>query len=59
MLEREGLLERARAMEQPLLDGLCGLGDHPLVSEVRGGVGLQVFGDDGVILPIPAIAITI
>lgn len=46
-------------MEQPLLDGLCGLGDHPLVSEVRGGLGLQVFGDDGVILPIPAIAITI
>jgi putrescine aminotransferase len=40
ILEREHLLDRSLAMEGPLLDGLQSLADHPLVGEVRGGVGL-------------------
>ena len=40
LLERDGLLERGRSMEQPLLDALKPLEDLPNVDEVRGGVGL-------------------
>lgn len=40
ILERENLLARADALEQPLYDALRTLRDHPAVSEVRGGVGL-------------------
>lgn len=40
ILEREDLLARADALEQPLYDALGALRDHPAVGEVRGGVGL-------------------
>lgn len=40
LLERDGLLARGRDLEQPLLAALAGCLDHPLVAEVRGGVGL-------------------
>jgi putrescine---pyruvate transaminase len=40
VMEREGLLERAVTLEKPLLDRLTPLAEHPLVAEVRGGVGL-------------------
>lgn len=40
ILERERLLDRAIAMEAPLAEALRSLLDHPLVVEVRGGVGL-------------------
>ena len=39
ILEREGLLERGREQERPLLDALAPLAAHEFVSEVRGGVG--------------------
>jgi adenosylmethionine-8-amino-7-oxononanoate aminotransferase len=38
--ERENLLGRGRELEQPLLDALAPLADHPAVAEVRGGMGL-------------------
>jgi putrescine---pyruvate transaminase len=38
--ERENLLTRGRELEQPLLDALAPLADHPAVAEVRGGLGL-------------------
>jgi putrescine aminotransferase len=38
--EREGLIERGRALEQPLEQALRPLASHPLVSEVRAGLGL-------------------
>ena len=40
IMEREGLVERGRTLEGDLYDALAGLEGHPLVSEVRGGVGL-------------------
>jgi adenosylmethionine-8-amino-7-oxononanoate aminotransferase len=40
IIEREGLDTRARTLEAPLADALEPLVDHPLVSEVRRGVGL-------------------
>jgi putrescine aminotransferase len=40
LLARDGLLERGRELEGPLLDALTPLADHPSVAEVRGGVGL-------------------
>jgi adenosylmethionine-8-amino-7-oxononanoate aminotransferase len=39
ILGREQLLDRARELEAPLLEGFQSLSGHPLVSEVRGGVG--------------------
>ena len=42
LLERDGLLERGRALEGALLEALQPLADSPLVAEVRGGVGLLV-----------------
>ncbi len=45
IMEAEGLLDRARELEQPLLAELEGLADHPLVADVRGGVGLMAAFD--------------
>jgi len=39
IIEREGLLERGRAMEDDLAEALAPLGSHALVGEVRSGVG--------------------
>jgi adenosylmethionine-8-amino-7-oxononanoate aminotransferase len=41
LLERDGLLERGRQLEQPLLDALAPLAAHETVAELRGGVGLM------------------
>jgi adenosylmethionine-8-amino-7-oxononanoate aminotransferase len=38
--ERENMLVRGRELEQPLLDALAPLADHPAVESVRGGCGL-------------------
>jgi putrescine aminotransferase len=40
LLGRDGLLERGRELEQPLLDALVPLSGHASVAEVRGGIGL-------------------
>ncbi|HWF73667.1 MAG TPA: aminotransferase class III-fold pyridoxal phosphate-dependent enzyme [Solirubrobacteraceae bacterium] len=40
LLERDGLVERARDLEAPLLDALARFAGHGAVAEVRGGVGL-------------------
>lgn len=40
VLEREGLVTRGADLEGALLDAVAPLAEHPLVSEVRGGVGL-------------------
>jgi putrescine---pyruvate transaminase len=40
ILEREELVARVRGLEQRLLSALLPLREHPLVSDVRGGVGL-------------------
>ena len=40
ILERDGLLERGQLLEGDLPSALAPLADHPLVAEVRGGVGL-------------------
>jgi adenosylmethionine-8-amino-7-oxononanoate aminotransferase len=40
IIEREGLVGRAAALEGTLLTGLQTLRAHPLVREVRGGVGV-------------------
>ncbi len=39
LLERDCLLARGRELESDLLAALSALAEHPLVSEVRGGVG--------------------
>lgn len=40
IIEDEGLLGRAQVLEGELHAALTGLGDHPLVAEVRGGTGV-------------------
>jgi adenosylmethionine-8-amino-7-oxononanoate aminotransferase len=40
VLEREGLIPRARELEGDLADVLAPLNDHPQVAEVRSGLGL-------------------
>ena len=40
IIEREGLIERVRTLEPVVERALKPLADHPLVSEVRAGVGL-------------------
>jgi adenosylmethionine-8-amino-7-oxononanoate aminotransferase len=40
IMEREGLLDRVRQLESPMLETFAPLAEHPLVSEVRAGVGL-------------------
>lgn len=37
---REGLIERGRTLEDPLAQAFAPLADHPLVAEVRAGIGL-------------------
>jgi putrescine---pyruvate transaminase len=39
LIEREGLLERGRALETTIAEALAPLADHPLVGEVRSGAG--------------------
>jgi putrescine---pyruvate transaminase len=45
ILEGERLLARSLELEGPLLQELAKLGDHPLVAETRGGVGLMAAFD--------------
>jgi adenosylmethionine-8-amino-7-oxononanoate aminotransferase len=40
IIDREGLVARAAELEGVLLTGLRTLSDHPLVREIRGGVGV-------------------
>lgn len=40
IIEREGLVARVRDLEPVLTETLSGLVDHPMVSEVRSGIGL-------------------
>ncbi len=40
IIEREGLVERVRSLEGELADALRPLESHPLVSEIRSGLGL-------------------
>jgi putrescine aminotransferase len=37
--ERDGLIPRGRELEKPLADAVSGAGGHPLVAEVRAGLG--------------------
>jgi putrescine---pyruvate transaminase len=49
ILERESLIPRGQELEDDLLGALVPLTEHPLVSDVRGGVGLMaavVIGDE-------------
>jgi putrescine aminotransferase len=41
ILERERLIPRGRELERELVEALAPLAEHPLVGEVRGGVGLM------------------
>jgi putrescine aminotransferase len=41
LLDRDGLVHRARELERPFHARLAELEEHPLVGEVRGGVGLM------------------
>jgi len=41
LLERDGLLQRSRELEQPLLDALAPFAGRDEVAEVRGGVGMM------------------
>jgi putrescine---pyruvate transaminase len=52
IMEREGLVERGRELEEELHSTLLPLADHPLVEEVRGGTGMLV----GVALANDAVA---
>lgn len=40
VIERDGLLARAEALERQLADALGAFADHPLVTEVRSGIGV-------------------
>jgi len=40
IMEREGLVTKGQELEGDLYDALAPLADHPLVAEVRGGLGL-------------------
>jgi adenosylmethionine-8-amino-7-oxononanoate aminotransferase len=39
LYERDGLIERGRTLERPLADALLPFADHPLVADVRAGLG--------------------
>jgi adenosylmethionine-8-amino-7-oxononanoate aminotransferase len=52
IMEREGLVERGRELEDEILSTLRPLADHPLVEEVRGGTGMLV----GIALSADAVA---
>ena len=43
--EREELIGRGAELERPLADALAGLAGHPLVAEVRAGIGLMAAVD--------------
>jgi putrescine---pyruvate transaminase len=45
VMEREGLMTRGEELEGVLIDALAPLRDHPLVGDVRGGVGLMAAVD--------------
>ena len=59
IIEREGLVAQVRDLEPVLTETLAGLADHPLVREVRSGVGLlaavqidpDVVGRDAAVVP--------
>jgi adenosylmethionine-8-amino-7-oxononanoate aminotransferase len=57
LMEREGLHRRALALESVLLGALSPLAEHPLVGEVRGGIGLlaAVQLDEGLVARDPAL----
>jgi putrescine aminotransferase len=40
IIEREGLVDRAKMLEGELADALAPLAEHPLVGQVRGGTGV-------------------
>ena len=42
ILEREGLLSKGRELEGELYGAFAELHDHPLIGEIRGGVGLML-----------------
>ena len=42
IIEREGLLSRGRELEGDLFGAFAELHDHPLIGEIRGGVGLML-----------------
>jgi putrescine---pyruvate transaminase len=51
ILEREGLISRGQELEDDLYEALVPLKEHPLVGDVRGGVGLMAAVDfDGELL---------
>jgi putrescine---pyruvate transaminase len=52
IMEREGLVERGRELEAELYGTLAPLADHPLVGEVRGGIGMMT----GIALDADALA---
>ncbi len=58
IMEREGLVTRGQELENVLLDSLRPLEAHPLVKEVRGGVGLMaaIELEDWVIDQVPGAA---
>jgi putrescine aminotransferase len=41
IMEREGLVSKGQELERVLYDALAPLADHPVVGEVRGGVGMM------------------
>jgi putrescine---pyruvate transaminase len=43
--EREGIIARGRELEKPLAEAMAGLADHPLVGEVRAGLGFLAAAD--------------
>jgi putrescine aminotransferase len=43
--EREGLIKRGRELEGPLADAMAAIADHPLVGEVRAGLGFLAGAD--------------
>jgi putrescine aminotransferase len=58
IIEREGLVDRAKTLEGELADALAPLADHPLVGEVRAGTGVlaAVQIDRAVVAQDPAVA---
>jgi putrescine---pyruvate transaminase len=58
IMEREDLVDRAKALERDLADALAPLGDHSLVGEIRAGTGVlgAVQLDDAVLEDDPGAA---
>lgn len=57
ILEREGLVARGQDLEDDLYEALLPLAEHPLVGEIRGGVGLMaaVALDDALLAQDPSL----